>query len=83
MYDTIVVGAGQAGLAIGYYLKLTKQNFVLIHKGNEVGESWKNRYDSCFIHSKNVRLFTWFGTKWGSSGVPNKGRNCKLSKEVC
>src|SRR5690625_4935265 len=46
MYDTIVIGAGQAGLSIAYFLKQSEQNFILIDKGSEVGESWKARYDS-------------------------------------
>ncbi|MBB6452630.1 putative flavoprotein involved in K+ transport [Salirhabdus euzebyi] len=45
-YDVIVIGAGQAGLSIGYYLKQTELNFVILDKGCNVGESWKERYDS-------------------------------------
>ncbi len=28
MYDTIVVGAGQAGLSVGYYLKQSNKKFL-------------------------------------------------------
>jgi putative flavoprotein involved in K+ transport len=48
-YDAIVIGAGQAGLAAGYYLKNKGLSFVLLDRGNEVGEVWKNRYDSLFL----------------------------------
>lgn len=54
MYDTIVVGAGQAGLATGYYLKQNKQIFVLLDKCNEVGESWKERYDSLVLFTPRM-----------------------------
>ena len=50
-YETIVIGAGQAGLAMGYYLKQSNNPFLIIDKGQEVGEVWKERYDS-------LRLFT-------------------------
>lgn len=50
-YDTIVIGAGQAGLAMGYYLKQSNDRFLIIDKGQELGEVWKNRYDS-------LQLFT-------------------------
>ena len=40
-YETIVIGAGQAGLAMGYYLKQSKSDFLIIDKGNEVGEVWR------------------------------------------
>lgn len=45
-YDVLVIGAGQAGLAMGYYLKQTKLSFLILDKGSAIGESWKKRYDS-------------------------------------
>jgi putative flavoprotein involved in K+ transport len=51
IYDVAVIGAGQAGLAMGYYLKQTKLSFLILDKGSVVGESWKERYDS-------LKLFT-------------------------
>jgi putative flavoprotein involved in K+ transport len=50
-YDAIVVGAGQAGLAAGYYLQRAGVRFALLDAGEEVGAAWKNRWDS-------LRLFT-------------------------
>lgn len=49
--DTIVIGAGQAGLAIGYYLQKGKRDFVIVDGEKRIGDSWRNRYDS-------LRLFT-------------------------
>jgi putative flavoprotein involved in K+ transport len=45
-YNTIVVGGGQAGLAIGYHLSKADDDFVILDAGLAVGESWRNRYDS-------------------------------------
>lgn len=50
-YETIVIGAGQAGLAMGYYLKQHNHRFLIVDKGQVLGEVWKNRYDS-------LKLFT-------------------------
>jgi putative flavoprotein involved in K+ transport len=50
-YQTIVVGAGQAGLAAGYYLRQAGQRFTILDAGERVGDSWRNRWDS-------LRLFT-------------------------
>jgi putative flavoprotein involved in K+ transport len=50
-YDTVVIGAGQAGLAAGYYLRKTGRSFVLLDAGTRVGDPWRNRYDS-------LKLFT-------------------------
>jgi putative flavoprotein involved in K+ transport len=45
------VGAGQAGLAMAYYLAQGRGDFVALDAGQRVGESWRNRWDS-------LRLFT-------------------------
>lgn len=51
MIDLIIIGAGQAGLTMGYYLKQEGYNFLLLEAGKQVGDSWRNRYDS-------LQLFT-------------------------
>ncbi|MBU0905907.1 MAG: NAD(P)/FAD-dependent oxidoreductase [Firmicutes bacterium] len=51
MYHTVVIGAGQAGLAMGYYLRQNNSNFILLEKGVRAGNAWENRYDS-------LKLFT-------------------------
>ena len=51
MKDLIIIGAGQAGLTMGYYLKQEGYNFLLLEAGNRIGDSWRNRYDS-------LQLFT-------------------------
>ncbi|WP_342572162.1 NAD(P)/FAD-dependent oxidoreductase [Paenibacillus sp. FSL R5-0749] len=51
MYDALVIGAGQAGLAAGYYLQRSGLTFVIVDAASSVGESWRKRYDS-------LRLFT-------------------------
>jgi putative flavoprotein involved in K+ transport len=49
--DVIVVGAGQAGLAVGHYLARAGLNFVLLEAGATVGQSWRNRWDSLKLFS--------------------------------
>ena len=50
-YDVIVIGGGQAGLSMGYYLRQTNLSFLILDKGERIGEVWRNRYES-------LRLFT-------------------------
>ena len=38
-YDTIVIGAGQAGLASAYYLQRAGSRFLVLDGGSQVGES--------------------------------------------
>jgi putative flavoprotein involved in K+ transport len=41
-----VIGAGQSGLAAGYYLRQAGIRCVLLDAGSEVGETWQRRWDS-------------------------------------
>lgn len=46
MLDIIVIGAGQAGLSMGYYLQQGGYNFVILDGEKRIGDTWRNRYDS-------------------------------------
>ena len=48
-YDVVVVGAGQAGIAMGYYLKQEGLSFVLLDSNDRVGDAWRHRYDSLVL----------------------------------
>ena len=41
VYDVLVLGAGPAGLSIGYELKQRGLRFLLIERGQAAGESWR------------------------------------------
>jgi putative flavoprotein involved in K+ transport len=49
--DTVVIGAGQAGLSVGYYLKGTGAPFAILEAHERVGDTWRRRWDS-------LKLFT-------------------------
>ncbi|WLD94383.1 NAD(P)/FAD-dependent oxidoreductase [Alkalihalobacillus sp. AL-G] len=49
--DVLVIGAGQAGLAMGYFLKHTKKSFVLVDSSTRIGDVWRKRYDSLVLFS--------------------------------
>ncbi|MBB6444364.1 flavin-containing monooxygenase [Bacillus benzoevorans] len=73
MYDTIVIGAGQAGLAVAYYLKKTKQKFVLLEKEGEAGDSWKSRYDSLILFTPRMySSLPGMPFEGEEQGLPNK-----------
>ncbi|CAG0983122.1 MAG: SidA/IucD/PvdA family monooxygenase [Rhizobiaceae bacterium] len=42
----LVVGAGQTGLATGYYLKEAGLQFTIVERHRRVGDNWRVRYDS-------------------------------------
>lgn len=48
-----MVGAGQAGLGIGYHLQQAGVDFVILERG-EIGESWRSqRWDSFAVNTPN------------------------------
>ena len=49
--NTVVVGAGQAGLSVGYHLQRRGVPFVILEGNARVGDAWRRRWDS-------LRLFT-------------------------
>lgn len=50
-FDVVVIGGGQAGLAVGYHLARLGARFVILDDGARVGDPWRRRWDS-------LRLFT-------------------------
>lgn len=48
---TLIIGAGQAGLAAGYHLAEQHADFLIVDAQRRVGDTWRTRWDS-------LRLFT-------------------------
>jgi putative flavoprotein involved in K+ transport len=44
--DVAVIGVGQAGLAIGYFLKRQGRGFVIVDRAGEIAPAWRERWDS-------------------------------------
>jgi putative flavoprotein involved in K+ transport len=44
--DTLVIGGGQAGLAVGYHLARRELPFLIVDANPRVGDAWRNRWDS-------------------------------------
>ena len=49
--DTVVIGGGQAGLAMGYHLRRTGRSFVILDTDARTGDGWRRRYDSLRLFS--------------------------------
>jgi putative flavoprotein involved in K+ transport len=49
--DVVVVGAGQAGLALGWHLSRQGRRFLLLDAAPELGHSWRSRWDSLRLFS--------------------------------
>ena len=45
-YEVVVVGAGQAGLTIGYYLAGQGRRFAILERSDSVASAWRERWES-------------------------------------
>ncbi len=49
--DAVVIGGGQAGLAVGHHLARRGERFAILEAADRIGTSWRNRWEG-------LRLFT-------------------------
>ena len=47
--DVLIIGGGQAGLALGHHLKKTPFSFRIAERHPRAGDSWRNRYASLVL----------------------------------
>jgi putative flavoprotein involved in K+ transport len=73
MYDLIIIGGGQAGLAAGYYAKAFQLKYTILESRHRIGQSWRERYDSLTLFSTR-RLSGLPGMKFPGQpgGYPHK-----------
>jgi putative flavoprotein involved in K+ transport len=64
-FEIAVVGAGQAGLAIGFFLARQGRRFVILEAGESIGEAWRTRWNSLVLFTS--RRFS------GLPGLPFPG----------
>ena len=49
--ETLIIGAGQAGLTTGYHLKRRGRDFLIVDGNQRVGDNWRQQWDT-------LRLYT-------------------------
>ena len=49
--ETLIIGAGQAGLSTGYHLQRLDRPFLIVDGGERVGDNWRHQWDT-------LRLYT-------------------------
>ena len=59
--DTLIIGAGQAGLAAGHDLSQRGASFLIVDANDRIGDQWRRRWDS-------LRLFS--PARW--DGLPGR-----------
>ncbi len=51
IFDVIVIGGGQAGLAVGYYLRRAKLDFIILDNQSQSGGAWQHTWPSLRLFS--------------------------------
>jgi putative flavoprotein involved in K+ transport len=64
-FETVIIGGGQAGMALGHYLAKQGRRFIILDAHARVGDAWRMRWDG-------LRLFTP-GRFNGLPGMPFPG----------
>jgi putative flavoprotein involved in K+ transport len=73
LLDVIVIGAGQAGLATGYWLRRQGLRFHLFDRAHRIGDSWRRRHDSLVLFSpRGYNSLPGLPMKGDPEGYPGK-----------
>jgi len=90
--ETVVIGGGQAGLSLGYYLAQRGLPFVILDANERIGDAWRNRWDSLRLPAASM---PWRGshsldhptrspqrTRWAITLRPSlRGLSCRFEPE--
>ncbi len=45
-FEVVVIGAGQAGLGMGYFLARRGRHFVILDRADSIAAAWRERWES-------------------------------------
>lgn len=49
--ETVIIGAGQAGLSTGYHLQRLGRPFVILDSSSRIGDNWRRQWDTLKLYS--------------------------------
>ena len=52
MFDAVVIGGGQSGLAVSYYLRKFDVDFVVLDAAETPGGAWPHYWDALTLFSR-------------------------------
>src|SRR5215210_7831443 len=71
--DVLIIGGGQAGLAMGFLLKVTPFRYRIVERHPRVGDSWRNRYASLvLVTSRSYSALPGRAEPGNPEGFPTK-----------
>jgi cation diffusion facilitator CzcD-associated flavoprotein CzcO len=76
-FDVVVIGAGQAGLAIGHFLERAGRRFLIVDGADSIAAAWRSRWDSLVLFTPR-RYDSLPGLAF--PGDPDGGRRARGSR---
>lgn len=75
-YETVIIGGGQAGLSVSYYLSRRGQHHIVLEQAAQAANAWRNhRWDSFTLNTPN-----WQSQLRGA-GIPGKDPDGFLTRD--
>ena len=72
-FDVLVIGGGQAGLAMGHELRTAGLRYQILERHSRVGDSWRQRYDSLALFTpRSYSALPGLAVPGDSHGYPHK-----------
>src|ERR1700744_1658116 len=73
--DTLVIGAGPAGLAVAACLKKQEVPFLVVDRASTVGSSWRHYYDRLHLHTdRSHSALPYLSFPKGTSRYPSRAQ---------
>src|SRR5688500_8932984 len=57
--ETLIIGAGQAGLSTGYHLKRRGRPFLVVDGNQRIGDNWRQQWDTRQPNVPDLAGATW------------------------
>jgi putative flavoprotein involved in K+ transport len=71
--DVLIIGGGQAGLAISYQLREVGLHYLIVERNSRLGESWRQRFDSLELFTpRNYSALPGLPLAGDPDGYPTK-----------
>lgn len=82
IYDVVIIGGGQSGLACGYFLRRTQLKYIILDEQSEPGGTWLHTWDSLrlFSPAEHSSLPGWLMPK-SNEAYPSKKHTIDYLKE--
>jgi hypothetical protein len=71
--ESLVIGAGPAGLAVAACLRRSRKPFAIVEQAADVGSTWRHHYERLHLHTdRDHSALPYFGFPAGTARYPSR-----------